>query len=82
LHPAVKQRRIAGLHELETAIHAAVVGYPAVNVAESLGQHPPAGGRPLVNRPWPGNVPLDHHVKHETRLVIARVKCQALFDLV
>src|SRR5262249_34459676 len=46
LHPQVEQRRIAGLHELEAAIQAAVVNHPAVNLRKPLGQHPPVGRRP------------------------------------
>src|SRR5215471_7414612 len=77
LRPQVEQRRIAGLHELEAAIQAAVLNHPAVNVRKPLGQHPPFGGRPLIDRPRSGKVPLDHHVKHGIRLLAEDAECQA-----
>ena len=71
--PALEQRRVVGLHELEAAAEAVLD--PALDVAQAVGQHPAAVAGPLVDGPRALREGLDDHVSHAARTVPALPSC-------
>jgi hypothetical protein len=68
LAPAIEEGPIVRFHELEATVKPVVIDDPAVNVPNSLGQHPAMSCSAFVHGPWPINVALNNHVEHRRTL--------------
>jgi len=51
--PDIQQNRVAGLHQLEAPVHAAIVHHPAADIHQPFGKHAAACGGPLVTGSGP-----------------------------